>query len=316
VNAAPGSPAGDSAAAEPGVARAAPDGMREMPCLFCGVHEERLRFRDDPYRVVECARCGHVYVNPRLPAERLHEMYQEEYWSSERAKEFGYQQYLAEAPLYLRTYAMRAEVLAPYVQGPGHVLDVGCAAGFFLKVMADAGWRTTGVEISAPMVAYARDTLGLSDMHRGDLLTVDLGARRFDVIAMWDVIEHLERPQDHLARARELLADDGVLVLETQNVASRFARLMGPRWQHYKHEEHLYHFHPASLRRLLAEAGFEVLENTPRRGGKYVSMPFLVERVGRIHPLLSVLAKPLELLGDASLYVNLRDEMVVVARKA
>jgi hypothetical protein len=97
-------------------------------------------------------------------------------------------------------------------------------------------------------------------------------------------------------------------------VASSFARLMGRKWQHFKHAEHLYHFEPRTLARLLSEAGFELLENTPRLGGKYVSMDFMVERVGRIHPWLSVLASPLRLFGSRALYVNLRDEMVVVAR--
>ncbi|MCB9897273.1 MAG: class I SAM-dependent methyltransferase [Planctomycetes bacterium] len=290
--------------------------LREVPCLFCGVHDEKIRFHDGVYRVVECRRCGHVYVNPRLPTERLHEMYQEEYWTSERAKEFGYTQYLAERPLYLRTYAMRSALIDAYVARPGAVLDVGCAAGFFLKVMHDKGWRTTGIEISKPMVEYARGELGLPDMRRGDLLTVELPERAYDVITLWDVIEHLEDPGAHLARAHQALADDGILVLETQNVASRFARLLGPKWQHYKHEEHLYHFHPETLERLLREAGFRLVENTPKRGGKYVSMGFLVERVGRLHPLLSVLASPLKVFSGASLYVNLRDEMVAVAKKA
>ena len=292
------------------------DGLREMPCLFCGVHEERLRFRDGTYRVVECARCGHVYVNPRLPPERLHEMYQDEYWTSDRAKEFGYAQYLSEAENYLRTYRLRSEVIDPYKAAPGRVLDVGCAAGFFLRVMADRGWETTGLEISAPMIEHATGELGLSDMHRGDLLTVDLPEAHYDVVTLWDVVEHLEDPLRHLQVVRRLLKDDGVLVLETQDVSSRFARLLGRRWQHYKHEEHLYHFHPESLGRLLEAAGFRILENTPRRGGKYVSMAFLVERVGKLHPALSLLASPLRLLGGFSPYVNLRDEMVVVAAKA
>jgi len=290
--------------------------MREVPCLFCDVHEERLRFRDGAYRVVECARCGHVYVNPRLPAERLHAMYQDEYWASDRAREFGYAQYLSEADNYRRTYRMRSEVITPYKGRPGRVLDVGCAAGFFLQVMAEKGWRTTGLEIAVPMLAHATSVLGLTDMHRGDLLSVDLPAGQFDVVTLWDVVEHLEDPVQHLRVVRRLLADDGILVLETQDVSSRFARLLGRRWQHYKHEEHLHHFHPESLRRLLARAGFEILENTPRRGGKYVSMAFLVERVGRLHPLLSLLALPLRLLKGFCPYINLRDEMVVVARKA
>lgn len=291
--------------------------MRETACLFCGVHDEQLRFSEGVYRVVECKRCGHVYVNPRLPAERLHEMYQEEYWTSDRAKEFGYTRYLADAPLYLRTYRVRSQIIDQYKPQPGSVLDVGCAAGFFLAVMAEKGWRTTGIEISKPMVEYAMDELGLPSMHRGELLSVDLGdAPPFDVITLWDVIEHLERPDEYLARAVELLADDGILVLETQNVASRFARLMGRRWQHYKHEEHLYHFHPDSLGRLLSDAGLKIVENTSRRGGKYVSLSFLVERLGKVHPALSVLASPLRLAGGLSLYVNLADEMIVVAAKA
>lgn len=290
-------------------------GMREMPCLFCGVHEELLRFRDGPFRVVECGRCGLVYVNPRLSSERLREMYQEEYWSSDRAREFGYTEYLEDASLYLRTYRLRSRVISRYKPQPGRVLDIGCAAGFFVSVMAEMGWDTTGIEISAPMVNYATETLRLPDIRRGDMLSAEIDPASYDVITLWDVIEHLEDPRVHLQRAHEALKDDGILVLETQNVASGFARLLGRRWQHYKHEEHLYHFDPDSLTRLLADTGWEVIENTPRYGGKYVSMRFLVERVGRIHPWLTYLASPLRLFGDASLYLNLRDEMIVVARK-
>jgi 2-polyprenyl-3-methyl-5-hydroxy-6-metoxy-1,4-benzoquinol methylase len=298
-----------------GDALPAPAGMRDVPCLFCGESDERLRFRSGPFRVVECGRCGLVYVNPRLPAERLHEMYQEEYWSSARAKEFGYTQYLHEGPLYQRTYRLRSRVIRRYKPHPGRVLDVGCAAGFFLSVMAEQGWETTGIEISAPMVAYAQQALSLPDIRRGDILGLDLPERSYDVVTLWDVIEHLEDPRPHLRRAAAVLKDDGVLVLETQNVASRFARLLGHRWQHYKHEEHLYHFDPASLARLLDDCGFALLENTPRLGGKYVSMQFVVERVGRLHPVLTTLASPLRLLRGTSIYLNFRDEMVAVARK-
>ena len=289
-------------------------GLREMPCLFCGVMDERLCFKDEPFRVVQCRRCGLTYVNPRLPPERLHQMYQEEYWSSGRAKEFGYSGYLAEEPLYRRTYKRRMPVIRRHKPTPGALLDVGCAAGFFLAVAAEEGWRPTGVELSAPMAEYAATTLRLPDVRRGDLLSLELPEASFDVITLWDVLEHLEDPPAHLRAARRLLKPDGILVIETQNVASFFARVMGRKWQHYKHAEHLYHFDPRTLQRLLTEAGFEILENTPRLGGKYVSMDFLVERVGRIHTWLPTLAAPLRLLGSKALYVNLRDEMVVVAR--
>ena len=297
-------------------APAATEGLREVDCLFCGLSDEQLLFREGPFRVVRCRRCGLTYVTPRLPAERLHQMYQEEYWSSGRAKDFGYTQYLAEAPLYLRTYALRSRLITERRPAPGRVLDVGCAAGFFLRVMADLGWSTTGLEISSQMCEYARGTLGLPDVRRGDLLSVPLEPGAFDVVTLWDVIEHLEDPPAHLRAAHAALRDDGLLVIETQNIASRFARLMGRRWQHFKHEEHLFHFSPETLERLLRDAGLRLLHRTTRYAGKYVSPAFVAERVGRVHPLLSTLASPLALLRGTSLYVNLSDEMVVLAAKA
>ncbi|MGQ0553737.1 MAG: class I SAM-dependent methyltransferase [Planctomycetota bacterium] len=291
------------------------DGLREMPCLFCGGHDERLRFRDGPFRVVECRRCGLVYVNPRLSPERLHQMYQEEYWQSERASSFGYSAYLADAPLYLRTYRLRSRIIRRQRPTPGSVLDVGCAAGFFLAVMAEQGWQTTGIELSEPMVSYARDTLHLPDVRQGDLLSVALPPAHFDLITLWDVVEHLEDPLAHLRAAARALKPDGLLLLETQNVSSLFARLLGRRWQHYKHEEHLYHFAPASLERLLEQTGFRSTSRTSRYGGKYVSMAFIAERAGRLHPWLSHFLAPLRAIGRRSLYLNFHDEMILCARK-
>ena len=117
-------PAGERTQAPEG-----PAGLHEVPCLFCGVRDEELRFRDGPFRVVRCRRCGLTYVTPRLPPERLHEMYQDEYWASSRASDFGYGQYLADAPHYLRTFRLRSRVLVAQHPRPGRVADVGCAAG-------------------------------------------------------------------------------------------------------------------------------------------------------------------------------------------
>jgi 2-polyprenyl-3-methyl-5-hydroxy-6-metoxy-1,4-benzoquinol methylase len=305
----------DARPAAGGRGPSAPQELREVGCLFCGTAEQELRFRDGAFRVVRCRNCGLTYVTPRLPPERLHEMYQEEYWSSDRARDFGYTRYLADAPDYLRTYRLRSRLITSRRAAPGRVLDVGCAAGFFLKVMADLGWKTTGLEISATMCEYGRTTLGLPDVRRGDLLSVPLEPQSFDVITLWDVIEHLEDPPAHLRAARAALADDGLLVLETQNVASTFARLLGRRWQHFKHEEHLYHFEPATLARLLSDAGFRILHRTARYGGKYVSPHFVAERVGKIHPIFAALSSPLRVIPGPSVYVNLRDEMVVLAAK-
>jgi len=94
---------------------------------------------------------------------------------------------------------------------------------------------------------------------------------------MWDVVEHVVDPLSLLVDARKLLKADGLLVLETQNLDSPFARAWATAGTHYKHSEHIYHFTPATIRRLLDRAGFRVDRLTPRFGGKYVSLDFIAD---------------------------------------
>jgi 2-polyprenyl-3-methyl-5-hydroxy-6-metoxy-1,4-benzoquinol methylase len=287
-----------------------------VPCYLCGADDTVTMFEEPPYRIVRCKQCSLVYTLPRLSPEQIKAMYQTAYWSSDAAKEFGYTDYLNDKELYLATYRMRREVITSRKPRPGRVLDVGSAAGYFLATMKEIGWECHGIELSEFMAAKSRELFGLENVRPGSILDATYPAKHFDVVTFWDVIEHLEDPLPHLRKARELLADDGLLVIETQNVESLFARVMGRRWQHYKMAEHLNHFAPNTVAKLLERAGFAIVENTPKRGGKKISFNFLVERVGRLHPLLSTLASPLKLIGNTSCYVNLRDEMLVVATKA
>ncbi len=293
-----------------------PANLREVAaCALCGSPDRRLRFEDPPFSVVECGSCGLVYVTPRLRSDVLPEVYAEDYWRSQSPKDRGYADYRREAPLYLKTFRRRMRLIDRFRPQPGRALDVGCAAGFFLHVLAERGWDVAGVELSPQIAAAAQAELGRERIHVGTLDSAPFPKESFDLVSLWDVVEHVEDPIALLGAARAFLKEDGLLVLETQNVESRFARLLGPRWQHYKHLEHLYHFAPATLDRLLAETGFERVHRTAAFGGKYISVGFLRERVRRIHPLLSALLWPLRPLDRLAFYANPRDELVVVARR-
>ncbi len=285
-------------------------------CALCGSERRLLRFEEEPFSIVECADCGLVFVDPRLREEALSRVYGREYWQSECPSERGYADYVDDAPLYLKTFRKRFDFLKPFVGEPGRALDVGCAAGFFLKVLEERGWQCAGVELSPAIAAHARDVYGFENVHVGELASAPFAPGSFQLITMWDVVEHVPDPLALLGHAAELLAEDGCLVIETQNIASRFARLLGPRWQHFKHLEHLYHFQPDSLRDLLRRAGFEVIEATWRYAGKYVSLGFIRERATRVHPALAFFLRPFSALDGMSLYVNPGDEMIVIARKA
>jgi len=255
-------------------------------------------------------------VTPRLRSEFLPEVYGDGYWNSNSPKDRGYADYRREAPLYIKTFEKRMKLLEQHGLKPGKALDVGCAAGFFLDVLKRRGWDVHGVELSPAIAKHAQQEFELGDrVFVGSLDECPHEDNTFDLITMWDVVEHVEDPVPFLAKAVELLADDGYLILETQNVESRFARMLGTKWQHYKHLEHLYHFSPKTIEKLLDRVGLEIVDRTPRYGGKHVSLGFVRERATRVHPAMRYLLAPLVPLSGVSFYVNLRDEMVVVARK-
>ncbi len=299
------------------------DALQSVDCGLCGSAESKLKFVDGPFAVVTCAACEVTYVTPRLKdASLIESVYDESYWNSSEAKVHGYSDYRADAPLYKRTYRDRLTILKRHFASnkrpdgtPRRVLDIGCAAGYFLSVMQEEGWEVTGLEPSDAIRIQAERELG-PDNVRGSLLGIndDLEEGKFDLVTFWDVIEHIPDPRAALIRARQLLAPGGFLIVETQDVESRAEKILGKKWQHYKHAEHIYHFNKKTLTRLLDEAGFTTLENSGRFGGKYVTFSFVAERVGRIHPFLSVLASPLRLIGKKALYINLFDEMIVVAK--
>ncbi len=286
-----------------------------VDCGLCGGAERQVSFTDGPFSVVKCASCGLTYVTPRLKDTSLiDEVYDEGYWSANSASERGYTDYRTAAPLYLKTYRRRLSIVRRHFPRPGRVLDIGCAAGYFLDVMKGEGWDVLGLEPSAAIFPQTVERLGADHAELGLLGEVELEAGSFDLITMWDVIEHIPDPVAAVREVGKLLAPGGKFLIETQNVASTTARLLGRRWHHYKHAEHIYHFDRSTLARVLDEAGFEILENRPWLGGKYVSMGFIAERARRLHPTVAWLLSPLKLLSNMSVYVNMFDEMIVVAR--
>lgn len=292
------------------------DAVEITSCQLCGSEQRERKFADGPYTVYTCAGCGLVYVSPRLTGQALLDVYGDSYWKSDNPKERGYADYSKEEALYLKTYHKRMKLVSRWLPERARILDIGCAAGYFLRVAQQHGHDVHGIELS-PIAQQAIASLGEDRVFHGFLQDAaearGWADRSFDMITLWDVIEHVPDPQELLRDVQRLLKPGGRLLLETQNVASRMARRLGHRWHHYKHDEHLYHFDPSTIRRLLQDCGYEVLDVGSAYAGKYVSFGFLAERAGRLGRMAGVLAKPLLLLKPLSLYVNPQDEIIVVA---
>jgi 2-polyprenyl-3-methyl-5-hydroxy-6-metoxy-1,4-benzoquinol methylase len=148
----------------------------------------------------------------------------------------------------------------------GRLLEVGCSWGFFLNAARRDGWQTTGIELDARAATHAREKLGLK------VLTGTLENERmpleppYDAIVSFHVIEHLRDPIAFLRRCRELLSEDGVLILKTPNVASWIAKRTGAYWEWLCPPAHIHLFSPGTLELALHKSGFHAEKIWSRRG--------------------------------------------------
>lgn len=300
--------------------RSDPPGRRDPAlldarCALCRGRDRRPRFEDDPWSVVECRACGLTYVTPQLaPAALVERVYDEGYWASATPRIRGYGDYRAQAELHARTFTRRLRELERHVPARGRALDVGCADGTFLSLLAQRGFDVLGLEPSASIRTDATRRLGSERVLAATLADAELPRAAFDLVTLWDVVEHLSDPLSDLRRLRSALAPSGRLVLETQDVQSLAARLLGRRWHHFKHAEHLHHFHAGTLECLLERSGFELVHRTRRGAGKYVTPAFIAERSRRVAPVVAPLVRQLVRCLPRAMYVNPHDEWIVVAR--
>ena len=252
--------------------------------------------------IVRCPACSHMQLE-RFPSDaELGEAYGEAASEDYVEEEAGQR---ATARMALE----RIEAHAP----KGALLDLGCWVGFLLAEARDRGWETVGIEPSEFASSYARDKLGL-DVRTEHLSAADLPEARFSAIVLGDVIEHLPRPDEALARIEKLLAPGGVLYMAVPNAGSRLARAMGPRWWSVI-PTHVQYFTRQSLLTLLRRCGWEPLY--AGTAPKAFSVRYYLERIGGYSaPAAKALVRAAEAAGraDAMWAPDFRDRMAVIAR--
>lgn len=299
--------------------------MIKVNCNLCGRDEYRVRYpatadsdalRVEAFRcthsgyghhpqIVECCHCGLVYANPRWPAEFVLGAYT-------AVEDETYVQERLGREITFRNHLQRLERVAGPPDGR-RLLDAGAYIGVFVEVATAAGWQAMGVEPSEWAAAEAQRR-GL-DVRVGTMDSVDLSDASFDVVTMWDVIEHVVDPAAELERARRLLRPGGWLVVHTMDIDAPIARLMGPRWP-WLMDMHLYYFSGRTLGRMLTEHGYEVVWQGTQ--GRYLSLGYLASRVeGMSTSLGRAVGTVVNRLGlrESAMPVNFGDLRTFISRR-
>jgi 2-polyprenyl-3-methyl-5-hydroxy-6-metoxy-1,4-benzoquinol methylase len=278
-----------------------PDGAsidtKELACTspFLGTHDD----------IFVCRDCGLARSVPPLAADEIEELYRDvedpEYFSSELERRVSFRRSLER---------IEARGLA---RPPGRLLEIGASVGLFLEEAARAGWEVTGIEPSRWAAESAR-ARGLS-VFNGTLEEFQAPRASFDLIASWDVWEHLEDPLGALRFAYELLKPGGAFVCTTVNLGGLGRKLFRARWPWFM-RMHLHYFTRESLTRMLRGAGFEVISTSTE--AKTLRLGYVLQRsrsfMGPAADLAHGLASRLG-LAERSIKIDLGDILLVEARK-
>lgn len=222
-----------------------------MDCVICGGKDFTAWGRQGAYKILQCRACGLGVTVPTPSAAQLAEFNRSAYGAEERAAAYASRS----AELEKRYAAHIARI--KYFKPEGSLLDVGCNIGVFMKAAREAGFAVTGVEMNSSCAAYGREKFGL-DIRHASLEGAAFPEGAFDVVTMYDVLEHVPDPLIFLSVARRALKPGGLLAVQSPNLNSFMAWLLRENWNWLTTPDHLYHFTPGALERLLGAHGFSV----------------------------------------------------------
>jgi SAM-dependent methyltransferase len=232
--------------------------VNHRACVVCAAPQPQPQFSRNGFEMVRCTACGCLYVGQDPVGINFDQLYGQDYYTG--GHDTVFEDYLGQQAArraHARRKLMLLRHLPPRIARRGRLLDVGCAAGFFLAE-AQAFYDVQGVELSSWSSAWAREHLQLP-VFTGTLQQAALPAAHFDVITLWDVIEHVPDPVPLLAEAARVLKPGGRLVLTTGDWGSRYAQQQGPNWHLMTPPWHLTMFSRATLVDAARRAGLRVV---------------------------------------------------------
>jgi 2-polyprenyl-3-methyl-5-hydroxy-6-metoxy-1,4-benzoquinol methylase len=228
------------------------DMVRARNCPVCGAPPGPGLFVKDGFRHVRCEVCDLIYVSLILREDILIQ-----YWREEMA----WKSVLKSQPqldMDILKFGYGIDIASAYLNGEHNLLDIGAGNGDFVLLAQERNWNAVAMELNLESVA-SLERSGIKVIVKPlELNEIETGT--FNLITMWEVLEHLTEPKTILSEVRRILPDDGLLLILVPNVNSLVTRLLHEKSDTFGGHSHLNHFNPASLKKILDITGFDILE--------------------------------------------------------
>jgi len=199
------------------------------------------------FNLVRCKNCGLVYINPRPSKKDILQYYSHQYYGFEDT----------DIGAYLRR-RKAGEYIQKFVKS-GKILDIGSGKGLFLSVMKELGFESYGIEFSPIAANFARKTYEVN-VFNGELEEAKFPSEYFDIVTMWQVLEHLSYPLESLQEIFRIMKKNGLLIIAVPNFSSIQSRIFRDKWYPLDLPRHLYQFEPKTLRKMFLKTGFKIVK--------------------------------------------------------
>ncbi|HXH73884.1 MAG TPA: class I SAM-dependent methyltransferase [Bacteriovoracaceae bacterium] len=226
--------------------------VEDRPCPTCGSLKDVKLFNKSGGTYVRCTACEMVYLNPAFKDSALEEYYRGNHTLQAAivAQDYGFYRDLYEKGL------SGFKGLFTDISNPS-ILDIGCSAGGFLNIAKEQGWKTHGLEFNQQEAAVSRKSG--HDVHEMDLKSFTKTSNaKFNVISLWDVVEHIKNGEELLTLARNTLDKVGGVFLQSPTPTALAARMLQEKCNMFDGLEHVNLYTHENIKHLAKKVGFEV----------------------------------------------------------
>ncbi len=223
----------------------------EQKCILCRSAKYKNLYKLNSYSLIRCSSCSLIRVSP-MPDEQERERISQSIYSSADYRK----RYFKDKRFFKRWFNAKLKIIEKSKPEKGKILDIGCSYGFFLEVAKKRGWDVYGIEINPITGGYAKDKFG-DKILIGKLENSYFDTYSFDVITLWDVVEHVVDPVNFLQSTKRYLKPSGIICIQVPNIDSYIAKIKNKNWDWLTPGDHLYFFSPETLQKTLELANLK-----------------------------------------------------------
>lgn len=228
-----------------------------MNCIVCNNDKSTFLFSKSQSTFVKCKKCGMVFQDPMPTPSKLKDYYVngESYWTDHRHTIINNLENLFKVgdfyvEIIKRNISIDKEMC---------VLDFGCGTGTFLFRIKPFVKEARGIDLSEWSAEFAKDNFEI-EIDTRNLNEISNYDNYFDIITMWQTLEHITNPIETIESLKKFLKPGGHLIIGVPNVNSFFAKVLGKKWSHYNADEHVLLFNTKTLSKFMGKMDFNIIK--------------------------------------------------------